>query len=98
MLITVLEANAEVPSMEVVARQLIHENRKANERETASSESYSLGRNRRRGDRSVMAVVNSAILGVTARNLTRINIPRNPSQKNIRQIRHRIIWSLTVRV
>ena len=45
-----------------------------------------------------MAVVNLVILGVTTRNLTRINIPRNPSQKNIRQILHRIIWSLTVRV
>ena len=44
MLVTALEANAEVPSMEVVAKQLIHEDRKANERETASSEKLFLGK------------------------------------------------------
>lgn len=32
MLVTALEANAEVPSMEVVTERLIHEHRKANER------------------------------------------------------------------
>lgn len=43
--------------------------------------SYSFGGNRKRRDLSVTAVVNSAILDVTATNLTRIKIPRNPSQK-----------------
>lgn len=38
MLVTALEANAEVPSMEVVTKRLIHEDRKANERDTALSE------------------------------------------------------------
>lgn len=44
MLVTALEANAAVPSMEVVTERLIHEDRKANERETASSEKLFLGK------------------------------------------------------
>lgn len=44
MLVTALEANEEVPSMEVVTERLIHEDRKANERETASSEKLFLGK------------------------------------------------------
>ena len=44
MLVTALEANAEVPSMEVVTERLIHEDRKANERETASSEKLFFGK------------------------------------------------------
>lgn len=57
MLVTsVLEEYAEVPSLEVITERLIHEDRKANEQETASSENFSLGRNRRTRDRSVMAV------------------------------------------
>ena len=45
-----------------------------------------------------MAAINLATLGVTARNWTRINIPRNANQKSTRQILQKIIWSLTVRV
>ena len=44
MLVTALEANAEVPSMEVVTERLLHEERKSNERETASSEKAMLGK------------------------------------------------------
>ena len=44
MLVTALEANAGVPSMEVVTERLFHEDRKANERETASSEKLFLGK------------------------------------------------------
>jgi len=43
-----LEANAEVPSMVVVTERLIHEDRKANERETASSKKLFLGKNSRK--------------------------------------------------
>ena len=81
MLVTALEANAEVPSMEVVTKRLIHEDRKANERDTALSKKLFLWRKSKKRDRSVTTVVNSAILYVTATNLTRIEIPRNPSQK-----------------
>ena len=44
MLVTASEANAEVPSMEVVTERLLHEERKLNERETASSEKEMLGK------------------------------------------------------
>ena len=44
MLVTALKVKAEVPSMEVVTERLIHEDRKANERETASSEKLLLGK------------------------------------------------------
>ena len=44
MLVTALEANAEVQSMEVVTERLLHEERKLNERETASSEKVMLGK------------------------------------------------------
>lgn len=44
MLVTALEANAEVPSMEVITKRLIHEDRKANERDIALSEKLFLWR------------------------------------------------------
>ena len=49
MLVTALEADAEVSSMEAVTERLIHEDRKANERETASSEKLFLGKKSKKG-------------------------------------------------
>ena len=49
MLVTLLEANAEVPSMEVLTERLIHEDRKANEWETASPEKLFLGKKSKKG-------------------------------------------------
>lgn len=44
MLVIALEPNAEVPSMQGVTKRFIHEDRKANKRETASSEKLFLGK------------------------------------------------------
>ena len=89
MFVTALEANAEVPNMEVVTERLIHEDRKAHERETTSSEKLFFGKKSKKKGPQCHGCGKFGHI----RNLTRINIPRNPSQKNIRQILHRIIWS-----
>ena len=75
MLVTALEANATVPTMETVTERLLHEERKLNEREISvtSSEKKLLGKKRKARDFVVFRATNLDILRNSVKNLTQAN-------------------------